>query len=132
MPRVQSDDDIRRILDEHAVGRAVRGLGVYGVNALKSLSPSLSALEGKSVTSASVNNERIVVLGVGTCDIVVDLQRTGALEWIPAADEWSPASHSPMPTGRLRLDDGSAIDFKEPAKTKRITFRVTDVRGTAG
>jgi hypothetical protein len=54
-------------------------------------------------------------------EIRVDLQRTGRVTWLKGANAWELSSGVPLPTVRLLLDDGSGLDFTEPAKTKRIT-----------
>lgn len=110
---------------DRAVGKKIRYVRVYGVNSLKTLAPSLDELVGDQVVDFVAHEDvRRVELVCGNYIIDIDLARTGRLMILSEADIWTPGSGSPMPTGRLIFDDGTGIDLKEPAKTKRITFAV--------
>ncbi|WP_326561223.1 hypothetical protein [Micromonospora sp. NBC_01796] len=57
--------------------------------------------------------------------IEIDLAWTGTV--IPLRKDvapWRLSDGIAMPTVRLVFDDGTGIDFREPAKTKRITVSV--------
>lgn len=120
MPTVQSPDEIDDLLAGQLVGRSIRQLQVLGINSLKTVMPSPDALVGEMVGSARCE-ERIIVVSAGAYEIRIDLQRTGRVTWLESAAAWRMSSGMPVPTVRVLLDDGSGLDFTEPAKTKRVT-----------
>ena len=73
--------------------------------------------------------ERVIAISTTAYKIRVDLQRSGRVTWLQSADAWQLSSGVPLPTVRLLLDDGSGLDFTEPAKTKRVA--VSLLPGTA-
>lgn len=119
----QSAADVEVILNEHVIGRSIRGLQVLGINALKTIDPRPDVLVGCPVLRATVKPPR---LEIATLDyeIHIDLARTGRLDWLDSGNEWRPTDRRSGPTLRLLLDDGGAVDFIEPAKTKRITVSI--------
>jgi len=119
MPSVQSPSEINDLLATQLVGRSIRQLQVLGVNSLKTISPSADELVGEQVNGARCE-ERIVGISTSCYEIRVDLQRTGRVTWLESAVAWQMSSGVPLPTVRLLLDDGSGLDFTEPAKTKRV------------
>lgn len=119
MPSVQSPSEINDLLATQLVGRSIRQLQVLGINSLKTISPSADELVGEQVHDARCE-ERIVGISTGCYEIRVDLQRTGRVTWLESAFAWQMSSGVPLPTVRLLLDDGSGLDFTEPAKTKRV------------
>lgn len=116
------------MLADQLVGRSIRQLQVLGVNSLKTISPSVDELFGEQVQSARCE-ERVIAIWTPSYEIRVDLQRTGRVTWLKSADPWQLSSGMPLPTVRLLLDDGSGLDFTEPAKTKRVA--VTLLPGSA-
>jgi hypothetical protein len=120
MPSVQSPGEIDDLLAEQLIGRSVRQLQVLGINSLKTVTPSVDELVGQQARNARCD-ERVITISTGTYEICVDLQRTGRVTWLKRADAWQLSSGVPIPTVRMLLDDGSGLDFTEPAKTKRVT-----------
>jgi hypothetical protein len=107
------------------VDKKIRSVHVYGVNSLKTLDPPLDELVGDQVVDFVAQDDvRRVELVCRNYIVAIDLARTGRLIVLSDAGTWRPGSGSPMPTGRVIFDDGTGIDLKEPAKTKRITFAV--------
>ncbi len=107
-------------------GKQVAALQVYGVNSLKTLDPPLADLAGDviaGVQPGSGDGRRLDLI-LDRHVVKVDLARTGVAVFLPSAQPWTPSGRSNPPTGRLILTDGSGVDFKEPARTKRITFSV--------
>lgn len=119
----QSAEDMAAILRKCVVGRAIRTLQVLGINALKTVDPPPTALEGLIVVDVAVR-DRLVEITSETCGIDVDLARTGRIKWLETAQAWTPKDATPAPTLRLLLTDGSAVDFTEPARTKRISASI--------
>lgn len=120
MPSVQSPQEIDDLLAGQLVGRFIGQVQVLGVNSLKTITPPADALAGEQVHSAH-SEERIIVIATTAYEIRIDLQRTGRVAWLKSAQPWRVSSGTPLPTVRLLLDDGSGLDFTEPAKTKRVT-----------
>lgn len=104
-------------------GATVSSFAVFGINSLKSMDVPLDALKGQIVGAMSSTGEATFELVVGEYVMEVDLQRTGRVVWLDTLAPWSFGKPS-MPTGQLILYDGGGINFAEPAKTKRITFRL--------
>jgi hypothetical protein len=119
MPSVQSQSEINDLLAEQLVGRSIRQLQVLGINSLKTISPPAEKLLGEHVHSARCE-ERVVAISTTAFEIRVDLQRTGRVVWLEKAEAWQLSSGVSLPTVRLLLEDGSGLDFTEPAKTKRV------------
>ena len=120
MPSVQTPHEIDDLLAEQLIGRSIRQLQVLGVNSLKTVTPSAAELVGEQVSSTRCEG-RVIAVSTAAYEIRVDLQRTGRVTWLEGADAWQVSSGVPLPTVRLLLDDGTGLDFTEPAKTKRIT-----------
>jgi hypothetical protein len=120
MPSVQTPREIDDLLAEQLIGRSIRQMQVLGVNSLKTVTPSATELVGEHVRSARCE-ERVIAILTAAYEIRIDLQRTGRVTWLKGADAWQLSSGMPFPTVRLLLDDGTGLDFTEPAKTKRIT-----------
>ena len=120
MPSVQSPRDIDDLLAGQLVGRSIRQLQVLGVNSLKTVTPPAEALVGEQVRRARCE-ERVIGISTTAYEIRIDLQRTGRVNWLESGNTWRMSSGVPVPSVRLLLDDGTGLDFTEPAKTKRIT-----------
>ncbi len=119
----QSAEEMEATLRQHAVGRTVRALQILGINSLKTVEPSPAALEGHIVVDVAAQG-RALEIAFETCAIHVDLARTGRIKWLPTAEAWTPTDATQAPTLRLLLGDGSAVDFTEPARTKRISASI--------
>lgn len=116
------------MLETYVVGRTVLSLSVHGINALKTLEPSLTAVAGERVIGVEADDRQHVLLRLQTIEVLINLERTGALEWLPSSTTWAPTAQATQPpTLRLLLDDGSGVDFKEPGRTKRITVSLKTV-----
>jgi hypothetical protein len=120
MPSPQPPHEIDDLLAGQLIGRSIRQLQVLGINSLKTVTPSADELVGEQVRSARCE-ERVIAISTAAYNIRVDLQRTGRVTWLKSADAWQLSSGVPLPTVRLLLDDGTGLDFTEPAKTKRVT-----------
>lgn len=122
VPSIQTSDEIRAMLTR-LEGRRIATLQVLGINSLKSMLPGPDALTGEIVEAATISH-RLIKVSTEAHDVVFDLQRTGRAFWLASASLYAPDSGSPRPTVRLVLADGSAMDLREPAKTKRITVTI--------
>ncbi len=112
-------------LRHHLLDKTVKHVQICGINSLKTLQPAPDALVGDRVTDVVVDEEaRHLQLVIGNHTIVIDLARTGTVDILPRAMPWSVAGGGSMPTARMLFDDESGVDFREPAKTKRITVAI--------
>ena len=122
---LQSSSEIEMIFRDHLIGRSIRAFQVVGVNSLKTVNPPANVLAGASIVRANVDTPAIEIV-TNDYSVRIDLARTGRVTWLDQAVEWSPADGTPAPTLRLLLEGGGALDFREPAKTKRITAFISD------
>lgn len=122
MGLVRNPSDVVRALETSVVGRTIERLEIFGVNALKTLTPLPSAATGATVVSVGYSEDGRLHLTCEQLAIEVDFARTGGIEVSPSLEAWRAEGRSIPPTGRLLLVDGSGVDFKEPGRTKRITF----------
>lgn len=118
MAEPQTTQEILSIL-ERIVGESVRQMQVLGVNSLKSVAPAPHDLVGSTITSVDAN-ARIVRIDFAGFSATFDLQRTGRLVWLEKAEP-AQFGRPNLPTVRLLLESGAAVDFTEPTRTKRIT-----------
>jgi formamidopyrimidine-DNA glycosylase len=87
MPELPEVEALRRLLTERAVGRAVIGVDVAAISALKTFDPPVSALSGLFVSGVA-RHGKFLDLGVGgstaadaPLHLVVHLARAGWLQW---------------------------------------------------
>lgn len=124
MATIQSAAEIIPLLGR-LKGQKIAALQVFGINSLKTVSPSPEALVGEVVTAVDIAERRISIYTTGHC-ISLDLQRTGRLVFLESAEPYRLVGMVSRPTIRLLMAGGSALDLTEPAKTKRITVTIVD------
>jgi hypothetical protein len=122
MRQAPVSQDVQQVR-ERVAGRKIASFRVYGVNSLKTLDPPIDDLVGDEVVDLvpQEGTSRVEMI-CRDHNVDIDLARTGRLTTLPDAGPWSPSNGGPMPTARVIFDDGSGLDFREPAKTKRIAF----------
>lgn len=116
-----------KLLETLVVDRTVERLEIFGVNSLKTVTPAPSAAAGAMVLSVSYTHEGRLNLICDRLVIEVDLARTGGIEVSESLEPWRADGRSIPPTGRLLLAGGGGVDFKEPGRTKRITFALRPI-----
>lgn len=129
MAALQSTDEVLRTLNR-LVGESVAQLQVLSVNGLKSVEPSPSDLVGSKITAVSAT-ERVLTMDIGIYTASVDLQRTGRVLWLDRAEPAQVGGPS-LPTIRLILQSGAGLDFREPARTKRISVEINPTSDSGG
>jgi hypothetical protein len=98
---------------------------ILGINSLKSLQPPLESMTDQRITGLALDEgTRKIKLVLEQHIILVDMARTGIVVTLNKSLAWQASDRTPMPTARVLFSDGSALDFKEPAKTKRISFTI--------
>jgi hypothetical protein len=123
----QSADEMLAILGR-LHGQEIATLQVLGINTLNSVLPLPEALVGETVTGSDVAGRTFRLVTVNY-EIAVDLQRTGKVAWVDAAQPYRSVPGSARPTVRLLLASGTGLDLREPAKTKRITVMLANRAG---
>lgn len=108
---------------QRLIGESVSQFEVFGVNSLKSVLPTPEDLVGCTITAVSADDRNLTIT-LGDVSAAVDLQRTGRLVWLDAATSARVGQRN-VPTLRLVLGSGSALDFTEPARTKRISVTLS-------
>jgi formamidopyrimidine-DNA glycosylase len=87
MPELPEVEALRRLLSERAVGRAVVGVDVAAISALKTFDPPVSALPGLFVCGVDRHGKflDLAVGGTNSADapfhLIVHLARAGWLQW---------------------------------------------------
>lgn len=123
MVLVRSPQAVLDLVRAEAIGHVVNVLEVYGINSLKSVVPPISEVRGRSVDAAHFDSEaRLVLLLAGDLVLRINLERTGGLTVVRTTQVWTPGATGTPPTARLLLQTGRGLDFREPGRTKRITF----------
>jgi hypothetical protein len=114
-----------KALRDHLVGKEVSALHIYGINSLKSVDPRPDQLTGDVIRDIrGAMDDRGLEISLGRHTIAIDLARTGTIVLLSKAQPWTASRGSGPPTACLILTDGTGIEFKEPARTKRITFSI--------
>lgn len=109
-------------------GKRIASMQVLGINSLKSLQPSPESMTGQMITDLNLDEStRKIELVLEQYIILVEMARTGIVVALKKSLAWQASEKSPMPTARILFSDGSALDFKEPAKTKRISFTIQNI-----
>ena len=106
-------------LQNHVVGRTLRGIRVHGVALLRSFEPPLSAAMGRDVIGVQRLGKRVVLDLAGDLHVVVHLMVAGRLRW-QALDK--------QPPGRITqavfvFDHGQLV-LTEAGKKRRATLHL--------
>ncbi len=121
----RDEDSLRRLLTDGIVGRRVTRFEVHGINTLKTVEPSLSDLIGASVTGFECYGQDCFEFSCGDARVIVHLAGTGTVRRVEPQSAWTRATGRARPTAQVWFDDGSGLDFVEPAHTKRIAIALT-------
>lgn len=124
MPLTQDAEALRGSI----TSKQIASMQVLGINSLKSLQPSPESMAGQVITDLSLDEStRKIEIILDQHIILVDMARTGTVVALERSLAWQASEKSPTPTARILFTDGSALDFREPAKTKRISFTIQNV-----
>ena len=91
MPELPEVEALAAFLRERAVGRVVVRADIAAINAVKTFSPPLSALDGTAVTGAA-RFGKFLDLDVGGLHLITHLSRAGWLHW---REQLAPAPPKP-------------------------------------
>ncbi|GCD20037.1 formamidopyrimidine-DNA glycosylase [Cellulomonas algicola] len=130
MPELPEVEALAQFLRGRAVDRAVSGVEVGAISALKTFRPPPDALVGGAVVDV-VRHGKWLDLMVATSTgeplhLVWHLSRAGWVRW---SDELSPRPVRPGKSPialRVRLDDGSGFDLTEAGTRKRLAVHVVE------
>nr|WP_210728278.1 DNA-formamidopyrimidine glycosylase family protein [Cellulomonas septica] len=127
MPEVEA---LAQFLRGRAVDRAVSGVEVGAISALKTFRPPPDALVGGAVVDVTRHGKWLdLMVATSTGEplhLVWHLSRAGWVRW---SDELSPRPVRPGKSPialRVRLDDGSGFDLTEAGTRKRLAVHVVE------
>lgn len=130
MPELPEVEALAQFLRGRAVDRAVSGVEVGAISALKTFRPPPDALVGGAVVDVTRHGKWLdLMVATSTGEplhLVWHLSRAGWVRW---SDELSPRpvrpGRSPIAL-RVRLDDGSGFDLTEAGTRKRLAVHVVE------
>ncbi|MBO1751536.1 Fpg/Nei family DNA glycosylase [Actinotalea sp. BY-33] len=130
MPELPEVEALSRFLGERTAGRAVAGVEVVAISALKTFSPAPEDLVGRPVLDVGRHGKWIDLRTgpeAAPVHLVTHLSRAGWLRWY---DELPTTPARPGRSAlalRVRLDDGSGFALTEAGTRKRLAVHlVTD------
>ncbi|WP_273651518.1 Fpg/Nei family DNA glycosylase [Cellulomonas fimi] len=128
MPELPEVEALAQFLRGRAVDRAVSGVEVGAISALKTFRPPPDALVGGAVVDVTRHGKWLdLMVATSTGEplhLVWHLSRAGWVRW---SDELSPRPVRPGKSPialRVRLDDGSGFDLTEAGTRKRLAVHV--------
>ncbi|MCG5219677.1 DNA-formamidopyrimidine glycosylase family protein [Streptosporangium soli] len=141
MPELPEVESLAEFLREHAVGRTIAGVDVTAFQALKTVTPPVTALGGLTVTGVA-RHGKFLDLDCDGLHLITHLARGGWLRWREDLSAAKPVRPGKGPLAlRVRLapdEDGRAPGFEltEAGTQKRLAVYVTpdpaQVPGIAG
>lgn len=130
MPELPEVEALAQFLRGRAVDRAVSGVEVGAISALKTFRPPPDALVGGAVVDVARHGKWLdLMVATSTGEplhLVWHLSRAGWVRW---SDELSPRPVRPGKSPialRVRLDDGSGFDLTEAGTRKRLAVHVVE------
>jgi formamidopyrimidine-DNA glycosylase len=134
MPELPEVEGLAGFLRERAVGRAVVGVEVGAVSALKTFAPAPEALAGRVVAAVTRHGKWLDLLTrpapggdedtASELHLVLHLAKAGWLRWYDAAPTRRLAPGRSAVALRVRLSDGSGFDLTEAGTRKRLAVHV--------
>lgn len=121
----KNGSDAVALIRPRILGKKVESFACFGINSMKTFEPAPDSLAGQAIESVDADADGRLRVTFQDSSLVVDFARTGRAVLIENAEPWTLRGNATRPpTGRLLLADGLAVDFAEPAKTKRIAFSI--------
>ncbi len=141
MPEMPETEALARWLAERAAGRRIERVRAFNASVLKTFDPSIDALEGREVVSASRYGKFLAIATRGTdapegglIHLVVHFALAGWLRWYDEVPT-SVVKPNGYINVRLRLDDGAGFDLTEAGTKHALAVSVVrhlhDVPGIA-
>jgi formamidopyrimidine-DNA glycosylase len=128
VPELPEVEALVGFLREHTVGRAVSGVEVGTVSALKTFDPAPEALIGGVVTAVSRHGKWLDVTAALNADrplhLLFHLAKAGWLRWHDAVPARRIAPGRSPVALRVRLSDGAGFDLTEAGTRKRLAVYV--------
>lgn len=123
MPELPEVEALAHFLREHAVDRTITRVDVASLSVLKTFSPPVTDLAGRTVTDARRHGKHIDLVADGL-HLVVHLARAGWLRW---SDQLAPAPPRPGGKGPIALRvhlGGPGFDLTEAGTKKGLAVWV--------
>ena len=120
MPELPEVETIRRQLEDHAAGRAIRSATVLDPLLVDPVDPRdfERRLSGRRVREFRRTGKYLIAELDDGEGLALHLRMTGQLLWTPG----EPADAPPYARAVLRMDDGSVITFTDPRRFGRAWF----------
>ena len=120
MPEVPEVEAIARILDDRMRGAVIDRLALYSIAVLKTATPALAELNGKTVIGCS-RRGKFVVIDAGI-NLVFHLARAGWVRWSDDLKKpEKPSMKGPL-AAQLFLAGGAGISLTEQGTQKRLSI----------
>jgi formamidopyrimidine-DNA glycosylase len=129
MPELPEVEALVRFLGERTAGRAVAGIEVGSIAALKTVDPPVTALAGGTVAGWA-RHGKWLDLAVPPLHLVFHLARGGWVRWsdalprTPVRPRLGGSGKGAVTALRVRFDDGSGFDLTEAGTRKRLAVHV--------
>jgi formamidopyrimidine-DNA glycosylase len=125
MPELPEVEALARFLGDQLTGRVIQRVDIAAIAALKTFSPTVDALRGKTITGTGRRGKHVLI-HADPLWLVIHLARGGWIKWV---DQFNP---KPIRPGkgplalRLRLEGGDGIDVTEAGTEHRLAVWVAN------
>ncbi len=119
MPELPEVEALARFLGEQLAGRVIDRVDVAAISALKTFSPTVDALRGKTITGTGRRGKHVLI-HADPLWLVIHLARGGWIKWVERFNP-KPTRPGKGPLAlRLRLEGGDGIDVTEAGTEHRL------------
>ncbi|HZB97961.1 MAG TPA: DNA-formamidopyrimidine glycosylase family protein [Candidatus Sulfotelmatobacter sp.] len=134
MPELPQVEALARSLTRVVSGRRIEDIQVSSISALKTFSPPVSALCGRTVGSVARRGKLLVIsteqgsstAGVAaSLNLVIHLARSGWVRWHEVMPIRRPALRGPVAM-RLAFEGGGGVEITEQSSEKRLALYVVE------
>ena len=124
MPELPEVETLTRFLAGRLAGHRVERCELASISALKTVSPALTALVGRSVVGCT-RRGKLVCIDLDGLWLVAHLARGGWIRWYETVPDTvaRPGKKGPLAL-RVGLDDGAGFDVTEAGTEKRLALWV--------
>ena len=125
MPELPEVEALARFLGEQLTGRVIDRVDIAAISALKTFSPTVDALRGKTITGTARRGKHVMI-HADPLWLVIHLARGGWIKWV---DQFNPKPVRPGKgplAARIRLSGGDGIDITEAGTEHRLAIWVAN------
>lgn len=124
MPELPEVEALAGFLRENAIGRTITRVDVVTVNALKTFSPPVTDLKGRTITGVGRFGKFLDIACGSDMHLVVHLARAGWLRWSTGLSAKPPRPGRGPLALRVHLGEGVGFDLTEAGTQKRLACYV--------